>query len=640
MLYFAWVDANEAWNASLHALEDEALLQVDLQQLEGKPAQLQILVRNPGQGLLNPARKTRAFLSHQGAGQSVPVLMFVGRVIAVAQVDGSELVRITLTALPNDAAALLQSFSAGLKVAPYWDDLFVSPSRRDDPDEVLKARDAVYCWDKLTNTVSLSGLFVGNQSLNLGQNFFYDSLQQELAETPLSAVEMTVVAEWAQQARGITDVTRRIERAFGGQKINSLTGQDLAARWPSAAKLINRQSGYQVDQAQLQEYVPPAGAASVYPTASVPVEVGVEEYPYPAGVTKPAGNSRPLFVKRWWFNAKLVLSWHYRQKRREELLFRLNHAVQAVAPSGGAVQKIAVTMQELLLDTATPTWGAGYSYQLGDQVRFGAFVYQCLLVHSASNSFASDLAALKWKQLAADASALGAGWRSSFFVTSRGQQAVQHAIERARAALARSLRAVQITVQARWEDLQGVSLDHSLTISDQRLPGGTATGKVVGLRFYADGDKGQAWAEVTMACAVGTGAAQPTPAAGSGSYTADGYDSLGWQPRQNGQLASVSGIVYNDDFAGQLSPQGLLYPTQLDALDLVRKVTVVNDADQQNAYLLANQYPQRRNLQAVVNEKKTSIKLELLDLTADDQLRQQITLTIPNAWSGPKQIEL
>jgi hypothetical protein len=55
---------------------------------------------------------------------------------------------------------------------------------------------------------------------------------------------------------------------------------------------------------------------------------------------------------------------------------------------------------------------------------------------------------------------------------------------------------------------------------------------------------------------------------------------------------------------------------------------------------LANQYPQRRNLQAVVNEKKTSIKLELLDLTADDQLRQQITLTIPNAWSGPKQIEL
>jgi phosphate uptake regulator len=84
----------------------------------------------------------------------------------------------------------------------------------------------------------------------------------------------------------------------------------------------------------------------------------------------------------------------------------------------------------------------------------------------------------------------------------------------------------------------------------------------------------------------------------------------------------------------------LLYPTQLDALDLVRKVTVVNDADQQNAYLLANQYPQRRNLQAVVNEKKTSIKLELLDLTADDQLRQQITLTIPNAWSGPKQIEL
>jgi hypothetical protein len=32
--------------------------------------------------------------------------------------------------------------------------------------------------------------------------------------------------------------------------------------------------------------------------------------------------------------------------------------------------------------------------------------------------------------------------------------------------------------------------------------------------------------------------------------------------------------------------------------------------------------------------------LELMDLTADDQLRQVIAVTIPGGWASPRQIDL
>jgi hypothetical protein len=47
-----------------------------------------------------------------------------------------------------------------------------------------------------------------------------------------------------------------------------------------------------------------------------------------------------------------------------------------------------------------------------------------------------------------------------------------------------------------------------------------------------------------------------------------------------------------------------------------------------------NQFPERRNLTALVNEKKTTVQLELMDLTADDKLRQVIAVTIPGG-TGP-----
>ncbi|MBM3602237.1 MAG: hypothetical protein FJX22_00430, partial [Alphaproteobacteria bacterium] len=232
MLYFAWVNDQEPWDAAIHAREDAQLLRVELQQQEGQAAELKLLIKNPGQGLLAPGRKTRAFLSYQADGQAGVLLLFAGQVLGVAMQAGDRLATVTMTALPNNAVTLLQQLHNSLKVAPYWDELFVVPSRREDPTQGLLAREAVYYWHKTQGTVGLSGLFAGSQSLTLSGQIFHDSLRVEMGRPPLSAVKMTVVAEWLQRANGVANIARRVERAFPGQRVNTLSGEDLAARWP------------------------------------------------------------------------------------------------------------------------------------------------------------------------------------------------------------------------------------------------------------------------------------------------------------------------------------------------------------------------------------------------------------------------
>jgi hypothetical protein len=93
------------WNAAIHAREDAQLLRVDLQQQEGQAAELKLLINNPGQGLLAPGRKTRAFLSYQAAGQTAVQLLFAGQVVGVAMLAGDRLATVTLTALPNQSVS-------------------------------------------------------------------------------------------------------------------------------------------------------------------------------------------------------------------------------------------------------------------------------------------------------------------------------------------------------------------------------------------------------------------------------------------------------------------------------------------------------------------------------------------------------
>ena len=71
MFHFAWVDASEAAFGPEHLIEDEKVLSIAIEHSEGDFPSLSIVIRNPRIGLLAPARKTWAWLSHGGAPLSL-----------------------------------------------------------------------------------------------------------------------------------------------------------------------------------------------------------------------------------------------------------------------------------------------------------------------------------------------------------------------------------------------------------------------------------------------------------------------------------------------------------------------------------------------------------------------------------------
>lgn len=62
-IYFSYVDDGEAFNPLVHNREDEKVFNLKITQSEGEFAQASAEIKNPRQGLLNPSRKKRVFIS-------------------------------------------------------------------------------------------------------------------------------------------------------------------------------------------------------------------------------------------------------------------------------------------------------------------------------------------------------------------------------------------------------------------------------------------------------------------------------------------------------------------------------------------------------------------------------------------------
>jgi hypothetical protein len=110
---------------------------------------------------------------------------------------------------------------------------------------------------------------------------------------------------------------------------------------------------------------------------------------------------------------------------------------------------------------------------------------------------------------------------SAYFPSDRGLRSLQHMICRARAKLRRRARAVQVTFQCRLEAVAvaaHISCRMNASITDPRLPGGGATGKVISYKLQRDGDSGMSFAEVTIGCAIGNANAITTSAGGTATY--------------------------------------------------------------------------------------------------------------------------
>jgi hypothetical protein len=118
-------------------------------------------VVNPRIGLLNSGRQQWGWLSWDDGTSNGLVPLFYGRLVGVPQDMQNEVVRLQFIGRPLDYEAQKEALAETLRVAPYWDQIWLSEDARLDPDTVLESRAALWHIDRITHDVTVSDILTG-----------------------------------------------------------------------------------------------------------------------------------------------------------------------------------------------------------------------------------------------------------------------------------------------------------------------------------------------------------------------------------------------------------------------------------------------------------------------------------------------
>lgn len=607
--YFAWLKEKESFDPLRHCQEETSVLYLKIHQKEGQfpLAEIILPIHPPTLQQTWQEGASHALVSWKKDKEGPPVLLFSGRLLTFPLLLHNTTQKFLLTAEPLHSQSLLQDLHQTFKETPAWDPLFVS-----DPDH--EAQSALYEWSRTTGTVTVSSLFQGSHTLSLKDNFDQESLKMEVSQIPLSSLHVSVKAEWIQQAYGSDDIFPFLASRFPHRKISTLTPEYFQTHWPKSGHRFG-QSGYFVLDSSLEKI------------SSLHHDFDSQTPPFwhQENIPHPQQNRLPCL----WFKGKLVVGWSYQQKRRETVFFTLSQKIHPLL-QGAPPKSLSMTLQDVGVDSPLRTWSPQTHYQTGDRVLYHHLLYTCLSPHGPSSHFLPSF----WKK---------EGWhyglthpaQASFFLTDRGKKAVAHAIDRAKAALAASSRALSITLTAPWSVLWTVTTDHTLILEDPRLPGGSIQGKVMSYEMIADGQKGLFFITVTIGCSVGdpNPSFEKKPPPPLPSYGED----LLWEDSYEGTLALLQtpeGIPFYE-YHTQPPQEGLLYPSLLRAHDLVESLHIQNSSPSQIKFLEENQYPKYKNIRSLLRHIPTQISLSFKDLQTKPVLNHCIQVTLPDPWVPP-----
>lgn len=389
--------------------------------------------------------------------------------------------KIELIACPPDFSEKIKPHQKRYRIPPYWDPLWVK-----DMDNMQEIQDvhpsSLYC-DRRTGELTRSHWFEGRHQLVIGEAFFQNSFRMRLLKPPLKACTVKVHAYWVQKEDGVTNLSTAIRLAFPRARVSTYTKDALLKKWPEPGQRIGR-SGVWVVKSHLEEVTP---CSSLYPLYSPPLLLEEE-----------GGVRKPYRMKNHWFKPTLWVRWQYQQKRKETLVVTLHNSNPALSPGEGEHKVVDFTLQNINPDPQAYPWCPEAYYREGTKVFYQNATYRCLETHRAGLFFEPD----KWHSRKIFHTPLGDPARASFFLTDRGYQAAEHAMERAKSILTKSMRAVEISFEAPWDVLKDVTTDSVVSLSDAHLPGGSIRGKVTAYSLIVKGETGERFGRVVMLCAV------------------------------------------------------------------------------------------------------------------------------------------
>lgn len=534
MFYFAWVDAEETTFGPEHIRNDETPFSLEIQHTEGDLPALDVEIVNPRVGLLAPGRKRWAWVSYRKVDTTV-VPIFFGRLVGMPNDLQGNMVRLTLVARPVDYEAAKAALAEALRVAPYYDPIWLSEEERADPDNVLEGRSALWHVDRVTHALTVSDIVAGEDSqLDYDEDVaFYDSLRVSFGESPARRVVLTASVNWSQEGSGDVDITKDLIQAFrteGFPGLYSITGEsrnadgviavvpgeDLMNSWPKFGDSIG--GGWTVGQS----------SATLVGEVPLPPILLENQAAYDA-----------------------IRSWFRFNKGNKFTLGRIFER------SPGFV----VDIQDTTSKTVKSLYGDWNMFAHGDVNIMWVPVWRIAPVLKLHWSVQRDRTENITITMDADVQDViaepgedaiiymdaGSGEaapsrRKEYFSTDRGRQSVANLIARARAALLMRARCVDVAFAVPFEDGLDLSCRRNASIQDPRLPGGIAAGKVKSYSLSVDGGTGEKVAHVTIACSVGQDG-EVTAVPGTPTYVNAGYVNAGYQETPDEVLVPIPGAV-------------------------------------------------------------------------------------------------
>ncbi|MGM5087525.1 hypothetical protein E0H64_17665 [Rhizobium leguminosarum bv. viciae] len=529
--YFAWVDEADSDFDVAFLREDEQVFAFEVSQAEGEFAALTVDIRNPEAGLLNPSRKQWAWLSVDFGDTAGGQPLFFGRLVGMPEDIIGKAVRLTLSARPSDFAGRKATAAALLRVAPYWDPIWVTPELADDPDAVLESRSALWHIDRVTHAVSASDLLEAEDGLiDLGDDVLRDSIELSFGSPPATKITCEATIGWDQAVTGSYDLKPALLAAFStagtstGGVISSFTGQGLMEDWPSPGANIG--GGWSFGESFITRL-----DGSVLPEDfETQIFSGTADF-WGQRADWPCWKMIPTMTARY----------DVSRTRREVVRFTLISDAQAFIIDPDDSEALTVTLSSDLV---------------GEPVDPG------------------------------DVLPIGSRRRRAYFPTARGRQSLDYLVAVCRARLRARARSVEIKGETRLSNGAGFSCRKAIRVEDQRLPGGAATGKIISYSLSMDGDSGEALASFVIGCSVGKG--NPISAAtGTPVYVEDGYVETGWQRYEGASSSVVSGEVTVFDYSDNPPNDDGLDFDHLTEAQVIDAITVINGETDQRALVRA-----------------------------------------------------
>lgn len=585
----ALVDASETTFEESHVREDLVVFDMQFQHDEGDFASLTLEVQNPRVGLIAPGRPLWIWFawnpnyvpdehgaSSEGeAAFSDMVPLFFGRIMGVPEDITEDTVRLTFLARPADFEEQKTALASSLRVFPYFDPVWFSPESRFENDNVLESRSALWHIDPVTHVVTISDIVTGEDGvITVGEgDAFHDSVRISYGEPPCRQLNVTASVNWDQKGIGAVPIPLR-------PSLDTYTGAGLIENWPKAGDTIGggwsvadgvavRVDGNGTDSWTWTNMIPPAAPFSddekiiFVPSWAKPWVFYKQEFP-----------GKQLRVKRWTVHGSLSVKFDVSRGKSETVAFVLRSDTQSILTDSadGEAQDLHFSSSEV----ATPV---------------GVF---------SDGSF--DIP-------------IGKPSARSYLTTDRGQQSLEYLILVARARLVASARCVDLACEVPWEFAisQAVSLRKSAVLTDERLPGGIAGGKIKSISLSANGE-GVFNAAMVMGCTIGRGGTIEATA-GTPTYVETGYVTKPYQVHDNEFVMPVAGEVAYQSILG--------LPPNDDGFDLERMVgariikagpTYTNLAEEQRDFIQPAESP--GDVYTLLNTKQTTIAFELYPLNS------------------------